>query len=195
MYEKLARGKKAITVHLGAGCSISAIKNGVPVDTSMGTTPLGGLIMLTRPGDLDPGAVLEIVKKYGYKKSLEILAKKSGLLSITNKANSMLDIIYQAYGYIEEDKSMLSKNLPTDKGSTKLALVAINKFTRSIQKYICEYYVVLGGCDYLIFSGKIGSGSKKIRNLITKEIKFLKIEHIEAITTNEEKMIAEKLSR
>ncbi len=193
IYEKGASGKKAITVHLGAGCSIAAINREGPQNTTMGSTPLGGLVMLSRPGDLDPGVVLEYAQKYGYKKSLDVLAKKSGLLSITNKTSSMLDIIYQAFGYIEDDKSMLSRGLPTDVASTKKAEIAISKFVRSIQKHICEYYIELGGCDHLIFSGRIGTGSKKIRSLITKDIKFLDIKNIEAITTDEEKMMASYL--
>jgi len=193
IYEKSAAGKKAITVHLGAGCSMAAINKTGPQNTTMGATPLGGLVMLSRPGDLDPGVVLEYTQKYGYKKSLEILAKDSGLLSITNKANSMLDILYQAYGYIEDDKSMLSPGLLTDNKSTEMAKTALNIFILSVQKYICEYYIVLGGCDYLIFSGRIGSGSKKIRNLIIKDIKFLDIKNIEVVVTDEEKMIASML--
>ncbi len=193
MYQKLADNKKAITIHLGAGSSMSAINKGKPLDTTMGVTPLGGLVMLTRAGDIDPGIVLEMVKKYGHKRSLEILSKKSGLLSITNKTNSMLDILYQAFGYIDEDLSLLSKNLPTDQDSTVLANVAINRFIRSIQKYICEYYLLLNGCDYLIFSGKIGYGSKKIRSLVVKDIKFLDIKNIEIVETDEESLMATML--
>jgi len=193
IYEKMAFGKKAITVHLGAGCSLAAIKDGKPVDTSMGATPLGGVVMLSRPGNLDPGVVLEYVDKYGYKKSLEIFSQKSGLTAITNKTKNMLDILYQAFGYVEDDNNLVSSGLPTDKKSTEMALVAITKFVRSIQKFICEYYIELGGCDYLIFSGRIGYGSKKIRNLITKDIKFLDIKNIEAIDTDEEKMMANML--
>jgi len=133
--------KKVISCHLGGGASITAIKNGKAIDTSMGFTPMEGLIMMTRSGDIDPGIVLELGKKAKY-----ILNYQSGIKGISGYDN-MLDLL---------------------KSKNKLAL---DMYVYRIQKYIGAYNAILGGCDILIFTGTIGYGSAKIRKMVSSVLK------------------------
>jgi len=166
---------KIITCHLGGGASITAIKSGSPVDTSMGFTPLEGLVMMTRSGDIDPGIVLELVKSLPVRKVDDILNSQSGLKGISG-IKDMLEILKGA-----------------KKGNQK-AKLALEIFVYRIQKYIGAYFTILGGCDLLVFTGAIGSGSSEIRNMICKKLKFLKSKfEILAIKTNEELAIASKI--
>ncbi len=159
---------KIISCHLGGGSSITAIKNGKAVDTSMGYTPMEGLVMMTRTGDIDPGIVLELVKKYGPKKTSNILNFKSGLKAIS-KESEMLKIL--------KKKSKLSLEL----------------FSYKIKKYIGAYYSALNGCDILVFTGAIGAGDPKIRKMICSNLDILKDVKIIAIKPNEELAIAQKI--
>lgn len=133
--------KKIISCHLGGGSSITAIKNGKAIDTSMGFTPMEGLIMMTRSGDIDPGIVLELGKKAKY-----ILNYQSGIKGISGHDN-MLDLL---------------------KSKNKLAL---DMYIYRIQKYIGAYNAILGGCDVLVFTGTIGYGSAKIRKMASSVLK------------------------
>lgn len=169
-FEKL----KIITCHLGGGSSITAIKNGKAVDTSMGFTPMEGLIMMTRSGDIDAGIVLELVKKFSLEKANKILNFESGLKSICGEEN-MLDVLKKA------------------KQGNKKAKLALDLFVYRIQKYIGAYFAILGGCDLLIFTGTIGFFSAKIRNMICRDLTILKNTKILAIKTNEELSIAQKI--
>jgi acetate kinase len=169
-FEKL----KIITCHLGGGSSITAIKNGKAVDTSMGFTPMEGLIMMTRSGDIDAGIVLELVKKFSLEKANKILNFESGLKGICGEEN-MLDVLKKA------------------KQGNKKAKLALDLFVYRIQKYIGAYFAILGGCDLLIFTGTIGFFSAKIRNMICRDLTILKNTKILAIKTNEELSIAQKI--
>lgn len=169
------KGKKIITCHLGGGTSITAIKNGKAIDTSMGFTPMEGLVMMTRSGNIDAGIVLELAKKYGVEKAEEILNKESGVKGICGEGDML-------------------KVLEKIKSGDKKAKLALDVFVYSIQKYIGSYFAVLGGCDVLVFTGSIGSGSAKIRNMIMKDLKILKIKKILVIETDEELAIAEKIA-
>ncbi len=137
-----------ISCHLGNGSSIAAIKGGVCVDTSMGLTPLEGLIMGTRSGDLDP-AVLEFVMKkenLSIDEMMTVLNKKSGLLGIS-----------QATGDIRDLKGLI------DEGNTQAEL-AINMFAYRVKKYIGSYMAVLGKVDAIIFEGGIGEHNPDVLN-------------------------------
>jgi len=174
---------KIITCHLGGGASITAIKNGKAVDTSMGFTPMQGLVMMTRAGDMDSGIVLEIAKKLGTEKAGEILNKESGIKGICGEGDMLkvLDIIKSG------EKGPAGPELYR---RTKLAL---DVFVYSIQKYIGSYFAILGGCDVLVFTGAIGSGSARIRNMICGDLKILSKFKILAIETDEESAIAIKI--
>ena len=180
-FEKL----KIITCHLGGGSSVAAIKNGKAVDTSMGFTPLEGAVMMTRPGNIDAGVVLELVKNFSAKTAEEILNYKSGLKGICGMGN-MLEVLYEA------------------KDGDKKAQLALEVFVYSIQKYIGSYFAILGGCDILVFTGSIGSGSVKIKNMICPaaagsrsrrdgSMNIFKKTKILQIETDEELAIAQKI--
>jgi len=161
-----------ITLHLGGGASITAIKNGQPIETSMGFTPLAGLLMTTRSGDIDPGLVLFLVKKIGLEKTEKILNFESGLKAIS--------------GYADFRKILVSQ-----KEKSKLALEI---FVWQIKKYLGAYYEILNGkVDGIVFSGAIGAGLPKTRKLILKNLTFLKKTKILAIKTNEAYQIAKEI--
>jgi len=169
-FEKL----KIITCHLGGGASIAAIKNGKAVDTSMGFTPMQGLVMMTRPGDMDPGVVLEIVKKYGPDKAEDILNKESGIKGICGEGE-FLNVLKQMAEGSERSRR------------------AFDVFVYSIKKYIGAYFAILGGCDALVFTGAIGAGVPKTRDEICRNKDILKKTKVLAIETDEELAIANKI--
>lgn len=166
-----------ITCHLGGGASITAIKNGKAIDTSMGFTPLEGLVMMTRSGNLDPGIILYLLQglKVESQKLDNILNEKSGIKGICGFSD-MRDVL-QA---IEKENQK--------------AKLALDIFIYSIQKYIGAYFAILGSCDLLIFTGAIGFNSRKIRNMICKNLYILKNTKILAIRTDEELAIAKKIN-
>jgi acetate kinase len=171
---KKVKAKKIITVHLGGGASISAIKNGKAIDTSMGFTPMEGLVMMTRPGNIDAGIVLELVKKFGVEGADKILNKDSGIKGICGESEFL-------------------KVLEKIKENDKFAKLAFDVFVYSIQKYIGAYFTILEGCDALIFTGSIGAGNPITRKVICNGIKNLKIKKVLSIETDEELAIAEKI--
>ncbi len=160
-----------LTIHLGNGDSICAIKNGLSIDTSMGFTPLEGLMMGTRSGDLDPSIVLYLEKEAHY--TLEelntILNKKSGLFGICGESD------------------MRKIDLMALKGDPK-AQLAKKMFAYHIKKYIGSYSAILGKIDAIVFTGGIGENDLEMREMILENL------HIEApiivIKTDEEKEIA-----
>ena len=168
----------AISVHLGNGCSICAINKGKSIDTSMGFTPLEGLIMGTRCGDIDPTVITFLMEKE--KLSIEqierILNKKSGLLGLSGISNDMRDIISEC------------------KKNNKRAQLAFNAFLYRIKKYIGSYIAILVNVDAIIFTGGIGENVKDIKNNIEKQLFSLLKEKTKffIIKTNEELMIAKE---
>jgi len=160
-----------ITLHLGNGASVCAIKNGTSIDTSMGFTPLEGLVMGSRCGDIDPAIVLYMQRELGLSVD-EVdkeLNKHSGLLGIC-KNNDVRDIIA-----LDDEKSNL----------------AIDIMVRRIQKYIGSYMVLLEKVDAIIFTGGIGENSAYIRDKILNN-KILKDINTLVIKTNEELAIAQE---
>ncbi len=148
-----------ITIHLGNGASIAAIQNGQSVDTSMGMTPLEGIIMGTRSGDIDPAIHSYLAKQTG--KSIQeidtLLNKQSGLKGICG-SNDMRDILVQ-----REEGNALAK-------------LAVEMYSYRIKKYIGAYFAVLGKVDSLIFTAGIGQNSKEIRSEVCQGLKGLGIE-------------------
>ena len=141
-------GTKIITCHIGNGASIAAIKDGKVIDTSMGLTPLEGLIMGTRSGDVDGGVVTYLQNKLGidaYRMSA-ILNKKSGMLGLTGISSDMRSI-EEAY----------------NKGDKK-AITATNAYIYRIKKYIGAYTAALGGVDVIVFTGGVGENQASIRS-------------------------------
>ncbi|KAA3613336.1 MAG: acetate kinase [Calditrichaeota bacterium] len=152
-------GVDLITCHLGNGCSIAAIKNGKSVDTSMGLTPLEGLVMGTRTGDLDPAIIFHLIRK-GYKPAEldTIFNKKSGLLGISGLSNDVRDL---------EQK---------EKVGLESARLALDIFAYRIKKYIGSYLAVLNGCDAIVLTGGIGENSPVMRERIFRDLENLGIE-------------------
>ena len=184
--------KKIIIAHLGSGSSMVAVKNGKSIDTTMGISPIGGLVMGTRSGDLDPGVVLFLLKRTNMSVSGvdELLSHHSGLKAIAGTG----------------DMVQLLKNEYTDEKATE----AIHLFCYQAKKFIGALASVMGGLDMLIFTGGIGENSAAIRERICEGLEFLgiSINHksnhennlvisaidsrvtVEVIPTNEEWMIA-----
>lgn len=152
-----------ITCHLGNGCSITAIKNGCSVDTSMGFTPLEGVAMGTRSGDIDPAVVLNLAQKLGIKKTDHLLNRESGLLALSEKSNDLRELLSSA-----------------QKGDAKCQL-ALDVFTYRIKKYIGAYLATLGQIDGIVFTGGIGENSPDIRQQILTNLSPLGI-HLDPIT-------------
>jgi acetate kinase len=151
---------KIITCHLGNGASIAAIKNGKSLDTSMGMTPVEGLIMGTRCGDIDAGALTYIMNKeeIGLSATNTLINKHSGIIGISGLSSDMRDIEEQA----------LKKN-------NKRAKLALDMYHYRIKKYIGAYTAAMGGLDLLIFTGGIGENSDFTRAEIVKEMEFFGI--------------------
>ncbi len=162
-----------ITIHLGNGDSICAIKNGKSIDTSMGFTPLEGLMMGTRCGDLDPAIVLylERLNHYTTEELDIILNKKSGLFGICGQSD-MRTIDQMA------------------KDGDEKALLAHKMFAYHIKKYIGSYSAILGKVDAIVFTGGIGENDEAMRNLILQDLHFEA--KVLVIKTDEEKEIAEQ---
>lgn len=150
---------KIITCHLGNGCSMSAIKDGISIDTTMGFTPLEGLVMGTRCGDIDPALVLYIMENehLSTKDVDNLLNKQSGLRGLSGISNDMREI---------EEKA---------EAGDERAKLALNIFSRRIKKYVGAYAAIMGGLDVIIFTAGIGENSPIIRANITGGLEFLGI--------------------
>ncbi len=153
-----------ITCHLGNGCSMAAVKNGKCVDTSMGLTPLEGLMMGTRCGDLDPAVVVRLIQLGKTPEEVDTLMnKKSGLCGVGGIGSG----------------DMRDMQAAAAQGN-KQAELAIKMFIRRIVKYIGSYFVLLGGVDALVFTGGIGENCANIRASIMEGIQALNIHLDEA---------------
>src|SRR4029077_12579855 len=146
-----------ITLHLGNGCSIAAIKAGSSVDTSMGMTPLEGLVMGTRSGDLDPAIVSVIARKEGMSSSEvdTLLNTQSGLLGISGLTNDMREL--QAELKEHDDRRVR---------------LAVEIFCYRARKYIGGYLAAMGGADAIVFTGGIGENSPEVRAWICSEMEW-----------------------
>ena len=145
---------KLITCHLGNGCSVCAIRYGKSLDTSMGLTPMEGLIMGTRPGDLDPGAVMYMVSRaeMGLHEMEVTLNQYSGLYGISGTSNDMRDLLDEA-----------------GKGSAR-AQLAVDAFCYRVRKYIGAYFAAMDGADAVIFAGGIGENAAPVREKICQSL-------------------------
>ncbi len=189
--------KTLISVHLGAGSSITAINDNKAIDTSMGYTPNEGLMMATRCGDIDPGIILYLMqhKKMDVEEMSELLNSQSGLLGISEVSSDMKDLLYLA-GYRVEDNTY---QVPTRIKSLpeiyrKKSKLAIDMFIYRIKKYIGAYDAILVKTDVLVFTGKIGVGSSLIRNMIIEGMDHvLKGTKIIVVKTDEELQIAKEI--
>ena len=152
-----AEGSKIITCHIGNGASIAAVKDGKSVDTSMGMTPLAGLMMGTRSGDVDPGAFPYIMDKTGLDMQgvIDMLNKKSGVAGITGISSDMREVKAAA-----------------DEGNKRAQLSNTMNFYR-IKKYIGAYAAAMGGVDIIIFAGGVGENQQDCREAALEGLEFL----------------------
>jgi acetate kinase len=148
---------KLITCHLGNGCSITAIDRGKSVDTSMGLTPLEGLMMGTRSGDIDPAIIFHLIEERQMSADAinQILNRESGLLGVSGVASDVRDLF-----------RAVSEGNPQ-------ATLALKMFSYRVKQYIGRYAAVLGGLDALIFTAGIGENAPSIRATICEDLGFL----------------------
>ena len=149
---------RIITCHLGNGSSITAVKGGKCIDTSMGFTPLAGMPMGTRSGDIDPAIVIYLIKELGYSvdEVNEILNKKSGILGISGLSSDFRDVRDAAY-----------------KKGDERSLLAIDIYTYKIRTQIGAYAAAMGGLDVIVFTAGIGENADMIREACLKNLEFL----------------------
>jgi acetate kinase len=148
-------GTNVISLHLGNGASACAIRAGHSIDTSMGFTPLEGLVMGTRSGDLDPAILDFVAQKEGMTDTaiLTLLNKQSGLLGISGITHDMRELLAEA-----------------EENDDRRAWLAIEIFAYRARKYVGAYMAALGGADAILFTGGIGENSHFIRNLILSDM-------------------------
>ena len=192
---------KIVTCHLGQGSSICAVQSGKSVDTSMGLTPLAGIPMVTRSGDLDPSVVTFLMKKEGWtaEEAENVLNKKSGVQGISGLAPDFREIEAASYGDDER------------------AAIAIEKFKYEIASYVAKYAVAMNGVDYIVFTGGVGENQINIRRGICEKLEFMGVKvdvdannmrgeekeistpdskiKVYVVPTNEELMIAKETER
>lgn len=170
---------KLVVAHLGNGCSVTAIAQGKSIDTSMGLTPTGGVVMSTRTGDLDPGVLLYLmrVKRLGTDALEKLLNKECGLVGIAGG-----------------DGDMRSLEKAADEGESRAAL-ALEVFYRTVAKTIAGYASVLGGIDLLVFTGGIGEHSARTRAQVWDRMKVLGVPEGIAMTSEEDLQIARHCRR
>jgi acetate kinase len=192
-----ARGR-VIVAHLGNGASMAAIREGTGVDTSMGFTPLAGLVMGTRCGDLDPGVLLYLLRAQGMTPAAldELLHGHSGLLGVSGTSSDMRDLLAR-------------------EASDRRAAEAVQLFCYRAKQYVGAYAAVLGGLDTLVFTGGIGENAPAVRERICAGLEFLGLQidlqrnaandavvsrdgspvRVRVIRTDEERMIARHTGR
>ena len=175
-------GKKIITCHIGNGGSIAAIKDGKCIDTTMGLTPLEGLMMGTRSGDIDAGAVTFIMEKEGLNTTgvSNLLNKKSGVLGISGVSSDMRELLAACAA-----------------GNEK-AILAEKMYYYRIKKYIGAYAAALGGVDIILFTGGVGENQMECRREVCKDMEFMGIEldnEVNAKVRGEEAIISTPASK
>ena len=186
--KKLKKSKlNLITCHLGSGCSVSAIKGGKAIDTSMGMTPLEGLMMSTRTGDIDAGVVFYLNQQgLSLSRINKLFNQESGLKGVSG-LKDMRDIMiaggYKIPGYRSPQKFT--------KEQKQLACLALEMFVYRIQKYIGAYTAALGKVDAIVFTAGIGERNKDVRRLVMKGLPF-KTKAL-VIPTSEELQIAKSI--
>ncbi|MCF8222184.1 MAG: acetate kinase [Bacteroidales bacterium] len=151
---------RIVTCHLGNGASVAAINNGESVDTSMGFTPVDGLIMGTRTGEIDPGVLIYIADKehLNVQGVSNMINKKSGVMGVSNISSDMRDL-----------------EIAANKGNDK-AILALKMYSYKVKKFIGAYAAALNGIDLLVFTGGVGENDFNVRKMICSDLEFLGLE-------------------
>ena len=157
LLDKKPEDTKIITCHLGSGASIAAVKGGVSIDTSMGFTPLEGVMMNTRSGDIDPSIIEFIAKKENLSVSeiVKKLNKQSGIYAINNGVSDMRELT--------SPENIYSENVQ----------LALNMYAYRVKKYIGAYAAVMNGVDAIVFTAGIGEYTPELREMIIKDLDYL----------------------
>lgn len=184
---------RLITCHLGSGCSVTATKFGTAIDTSMGFSPLEGVAMGTRSGDLDPAIVTFLQKKLNLSAGAveDILNRKSGMLGLFGYSGDLRDVLVAA-GFRVADHPVPRKFTAEERKRAKLAL---GVFVYDVAGYVGRYAAIMGGADAIVFSGAIGARSQIIRTLIRQRISHWRGLRTLVIPTDEELMMAQLVQR
>jgi len=150
---------KIITCHLGAGCSVAAVRGGKSIDTTMGYSPLEGLPMQTRSGDIDPAAVARIaeVKRCTMEEAVRFLNTQCGFRGVSTTSGDMRDLLEQR------------------RKGHEPSIIAVEMFTSRVKKTIGAYAALMGGVDAVVFSAGIGENSPEIRSDICSGLEFIGI--------------------
>jgi len=170
--------QRAVLAHLGSGSSLCALRYGISVDTTMGMTPTGGIVMATRSGDLDPGVLLFLLRseKLSVDDLEKLLNHEAGLTALSGG---------------EADMQRL---LAMQEAGDPRADLAVRAYCASVRKAVGAYAALLGGIDLLVFTGGIGAHSAEIRSMICKNLKFLNLfvesDRVLALPAEEELQIA-----
>ena len=177
-----AEGSKIITCHIGNGGSCAAVKDGKSIDTSMGLTPLAGLMMGTRSGDIAPGAIPFIMDKMGLDAQglSDLLNKKSGVVGISGVSSDMREVKAAA------------------EAGNKRAELANTMYFYRIKKYIGEYAAAMGGVDVIIFAGGVGENQADCRETVLEGLEFMGVEldkEVNARTRGEEAILSTPTSK
>ena len=177
-----AEGNRMITCHIGNGSSITAVKDGKSFDTSMGMTPLEGLMMGTRSGDIDTGAITYLMEVEGYnaKKVSDILNKQSGMLGISGVSSDMREV-----------RAAIA-------AGNERAKLALDMVIYRIRKYVGAYMAAMGGVDVIVFTGGIGENVEPVREGVLKDMEFFGIKldkEVNNTVHGEEKSISTKDSK
>lgn len=165
---------KIITIHLGNGCSMTAIDSGKSVDTSMGLGPMGGLVMGTRAGDIDPSIIFHLINERNYKPQEvnDLLNKKSGLLGMSG------------YSDMRDVKQAIAEGNPD-------ATLAYNLYAYRIQKFIGSFTAVLKGLDAIVFTAGVGENDADMREAVCKDMDFFGIQLDKVLNLRDSKDIRE----
>ena len=165
---------RAIVAHLGSGSSMVALDHGVPVETTMGLTPGGGLVMSTRSGDLDPGVVFALLH-FGHGDSAHVgrvLEERSGLLALSGTSGDLAVLVEAA-------------------AADRRARLAVDAYVRSAAQHAAALSVSLGGLDQIVFTGGVGTHNERVRAAIIERLTSLGLTfETSAVPTDEERMIA-----
>lgn len=154
------KGKKIITCHVGNGGSITAVKDGKSIDTSMGLTPTEGLMMGTRCGDVDPGALIFLMDKHNLssKDMLNMVNKESGLAGVSGVSSDMREITAAA------------------KQGNEKAILSLEMYEQRITKYVGAFAAEMGGVDIIVFTGGVGEHQSSTRANVCKPLRFMGVE-------------------
>ncbi len=170
-----ALGRRTVIAHLGNGASVAAVLDGQSIDTSMGMTPTGGLVMGTRSGDLDPGVMLYLLREGGMSSDAvaRLVNHEGGLLGLSGSTSDMQELLARSDADARE---------------------AVDVFCYHVKKTIGAYAAALGGLDTLVFTGGIGEHAAAVRARILDGLEFLAGVSVHVIATDEELMIAKHVA-